>query len=290
MVASDSIGDLAEALFHRRAPWAYFMILTAYLDESGTHGPSPLSVMAGHIADARQWRNYEKRMGALFRRYRVDVCHAIDVKRGDGPFAGWSVNKKLTFMDEIGVICNDLEYGFTAVLRAEDYDAFYARRDRPKKVTQDTKYGILFRATFAGFIRLIGQNRNWAKHGKIHVVLESGHRNAQDAVRLYNLLYEKMSPRAQQSLGGISFKTKADCLPLAAADHLAYAAYLGWTGGKAIGEWKNGAPKMRSNYRKNCFNTMVDANALEALYRQSMRFHEERQKFGRRVSLSEDAA
>lgn len=266
------------------------MILTAYIDESGTHGPSPLSVMAGYVADARQWRNHEKRIAKLFRRFRVDVFHAIDVKRGDRPFEGWSVDKKLSFMDEIGFICNDLELGFTAVLWAADYEAFYAKKDRPKKVVQDTKYGILFRAVFAGFMRGVGQNRNWSPHGKLKAVLESGHRNSADAVRLYDLVHEKVSTRAQQCLGGITFKTKADCLPLAAADHLAYATYLGWTGGKAIGQWKAGVPKMRSNYRKNCFNTVIDRDALEAMYQQSLELHEEKRRFGRRVNLSEDAA
>jgi len=264
--------------------------LTAYMDESGTHGPSPLSVMAGYVADARQWRNYEKRMAKLFRRYRVDVFHAIDVKRGDGPFKGWSVDKKLSFMDEIGFLCNELEFGFTAVLRAQDYDDFYAKKDRPKKVVQDTKYGILFRATLAGFIRCIGQSRGYAKHGKLQVVLESGHRNAADAVRLYDLLNKHLSPGARQHLGGVAFKTKADCLPLAAADHLAYATYLGWTGGKAIGAWKKGTPKMRSNYRGNCFNTSVGPNALEALYRQSLGFNEEKQRFGRRIGADESSS
>ncbi len=70
------------------------MILTAYIDESGTHGPSPVSVMAGYVADARQWHKFDKRTSKLFRRYGVDICHAIDLKRGDGAFRGWSVDKK----------------------------------------------------------------------------------------------------------------------------------------------------------------------------------------------------
>jgi hypothetical protein len=32
------------------------MILTAYLDESGTHTGAKVSAMAGFVGDARQWR------------------------------------------------------------------------------------------------------------------------------------------------------------------------------------------------------------------------------------------
>lgn len=284
MFVPDSLGKLAVALFHREEPEAPFVVLTAYIDESGTHGPSSVSVMAGYVANPKQWRNYEKRTARLFRRYRVNVFHAIDVKRGDGPFKGWSVDKKLSFMDDFAVINNDLEFGFTAILRASDYEQFYARKDRPKKVIQDTKYGVLFRATVAGMVEVIGsQPGRWSRNLQLNLVLEAGHRNAPDAVRLYDLCRSKMSERARNALGPMTFDTKVKCLPLASADHLAYAAYLGFTGGKAIGEWKIGSPKMRSNYRHNCFHTEVGAPSLEGLYQQSLELHEERQKFGRRV-------
>jgi len=63
------------------------MVLTAYLDESGTHAEAELSVMAGFVGDASQWRKFEKRAGKLFKRFRVDVFHTIDVRRTDKDFA-----------------------------------------------------------------------------------------------------------------------------------------------------------------------------------------------------------
>jgi hypothetical protein len=66
------------------------MIFTAYLDESGTHAGAPISAMGGFIGDARQWRKFEKRDGKLFKRFRVDVFHAVDVRRGHKDFKGWT--------------------------------------------------------------------------------------------------------------------------------------------------------------------------------------------------------
>jgi hypothetical protein len=73
------------------------MIYTAYFDESGTHAGAKVSAVAGYIADARQWRKYEKRARQLFKRHGVEVFHAIDVRRGHGNFKGWSVDRKIEF-------------------------------------------------------------------------------------------------------------------------------------------------------------------------------------------------
>jgi hypothetical protein len=64
-------GKLCVALAHRWEPDRQFMILTSYLDESGTHG-GDVTIMAGFLADARQWRKFEKRttkLRTLPRRY-----------------------------------------------------------------------------------------------------------------------------------------------------------------------------------------------------------------------------
>jgi hypothetical protein len=62
------------------------VIFTGYFDKSGTHAGAGVSAIAGFIADARQWRKYEKRTAKLFSRYRVKTFHAIDVRRGHGDF------------------------------------------------------------------------------------------------------------------------------------------------------------------------------------------------------------
>lgn len=266
------------------------MILTAYMDESGTHGPSPVSVMAGYVADARQWHIFEKRTAKLFRRYKVDVCHAIDLKRGDEAFRGWSVAKKISFIDELGHIKNEtIELGLVCVLKNSDYQEVYAERERPRKVVKDSKYGVLFRATLGGLMQGIATVKRWQevnKSLKLHVVLESGHPNARDALRLYDFARSKFRNGA---FAGFALKSKVGCLPLAACDMLAYGAYQVETGGKRIGD-VIGPLKSASSYRGTTQKHRIDRHALNTLYLQSIQMHEERQKFGQRVSLSESAA
>ena len=263
------------------------MIVTAYIDESGTHGPSPTSVMAAYVAEARQWREYEKRARKLFRTYDVDVCHAIDIKRSHDDFRGWSKDKKIEFVDELGDIKNKvLEFGRVVVLKNSDYEAFYARRDRPRKVIKDTKYGVMFRALLARIVDdAIGVTR-WIKHTpspKLRLVLESGHRNAADAVRLYDFFCSALTDDQRKGLlAGISFESK-DCLPLASADMLAYGAYCSETGAQPIGIAKRPL-KSAESFRGKTRIHHIDQEALEAIYQQSLAHHEARQAFGQRVT------
>jgi hypothetical protein len=240
--------------------------------------------MAGFVGEARQWRKFEKRAAKVLRHYGVDICHAIDLKRGDNAFEGWSVDKKIEFVDGMQHVVNEtLGFGYAVILRTADYDKFYAPLDRPKKVVRDTKYGILFRATLAGMIEGIGMTLDWKQRvSGLQLVLESGHPNSGDAMRLFEFARAHLSERARKVLVGLSFKPKDSCLPLAAADLLAYAAYQVETGGKRIGTPKK-PMKSNASYQGNCYRHVIKPSALEALYRQSLALHGEKQEFGQRT-------
>jgi hypothetical protein len=141
--------DLCIALVHRREPGRLFMIYTAYPDESSTHAGSAVSTVAGFIANARQWRKYEKRTDRLFKRFGVTIFHAIDIRRGHGDFKGWTVNRKIEFLDEFQHIINDtLENGVSAFIRDDDYK-YYRSLYWPSKARADSKYTIMVRACLA---------------------------------------------------------------------------------------------------------------------------------------------
>ena len=52
------------------------MLLTAYLDESGTHEASPISVMAGYLGTVDQWHAFEADWTALLQTavFKADGC------------------------------------------------------------------------------------------------------------------------------------------------------------------------------------------------------------------------
>jgi len=212
------------------------MVLTSYLDESGTHG-GDLTVMAGFLADVHQWRRFEKRAGKLFNRFRVDIFHTIDVKRTDKDFEGWSVDRKIEFLDEFHHIINETtERGYAAILPEKDYQ-YYLSLPWPKKARKDARYTLLFRACMADAIDgilSIDRLRNRSEP-RLNVVLESGGPNPGDVTRLYNFFKKRLGGVTNRSLAGLTFEDKADCLPLAAADLFAYSVHAQETGAKPIG-------------------------------------------------------
>jgi hypothetical protein len=247
---------------------------TAYFDESGTHDGAPVSVMAGFVGNARQWLKFEKRAGRLFGRYRVDIFHTIDVRRGDADFQGWTVDRKLKFLDELQHIANDtLLGGVTSVIRNEDYE-YYSNLSRPTKARHDSKYGIMFRGCMAHVVDVIGEIPI-AHEPRLNIVLEDGHRNAADVSRIYKSVQDRLGPSASRLLSGLTFAAKGACLPLAAADLLAYSAFGQEVGQKPIGMLR--APsKSEASYRGNLFRVDLNRDSLDSLHEQAMRFAEER--------------
>jgi hypothetical protein len=65
------------------------MILTVCLDESGTHADSPISVMAGYVGTAAQWKHVEADWAALIAKAGVRHIHAVDLFRRTKQFRGW---------------------------------------------------------------------------------------------------------------------------------------------------------------------------------------------------------
>jgi hypothetical protein len=249
---------------------------TAYFDESGTHAGSPVSVMAGFVGDARQWRKFEKRAAKLFRRFRVDVFHTIDVRRTDKDFDGWTVDRKIEFLDEFQHIINDtLQSGVSSVIRDADYQ-YYVNLRWPKKTRHDSKYAIMFRGCLSQIIDSVGNIPN-QKEPRLHIVLEDGHTNAQDAVRIYNWAQGRIGQ--SRALAGLTFSNKSDCLPLAAADLFAYSAWGSEVGQKPIGIPRK-PTKSEASYRSNSWRVDLNRDSLSSLHEQAIMFATEKASAG----------
>ena len=191
-----------------------FEIGSSYLDESGTHG-GDVTIMAGFLADARQWRKFEKRTTKLFARFRVDIFHTIDVKRTDKDFEGLPVDRKIEFLDEFHHIINETtEMGYAAILLEKDYK-YYLSLPWPKKAPEDAaRYTLLFRACMADAIDgilSIDRLKNQSEP-RLHVVLESGGLNPGDVTRLYNSLKKRFGGALNRSLAGLTFKIQSRLL------------------------------------------------------------------------------
>ena len=98
--------------------------------------------------------------------------------------------------------------------------------------------------------------------------MEEGHKNAGDALRMYNSIKERL-PGSDKVLSGLAFASKASSLPMAAADLFAYTAYGQETGARPWGESKYPL-KADASYKGNLFRVPITRDVLDSLHAQAL--------------------
>lgn len=224
--ATDFIGNLCLALAHRWEPERIFMILTAYLDESGTHGGSPVTVMGGILGRADQWARFATAFEQLKQKHGFQLLHTKKFKKRDGDFKGWSAADCVNLVNDLAPITIDSFADLLVmILDNETYETVYRQRTNPKKGRFDSKYGLCFRSCVWHCLEQAYKRRLRKKLPRLHVVLESGHRNAGDAERIFYEMKNELRDSNYDMLETITFADKQTCDPLMMADFVAHTNY-----------------------------------------------------------------
>jgi hypothetical protein len=200
------------------------MVMTAYFDESGTHGEeSPAVTIAGFIASADQWIAYERDLSQLLADYEVKVFHAKKFRTKKGEFKGWPTPKRAQFNSRFLKLADDhLACGLAMILRPDDYRNIYQLGEFPRRARPDTQYGLCFRtALWKSAVFMKDRPADWP----LNIILESGHKNVGDAIRVFGEFQNGLRAEYASSLGTFCLASKENCLPLAIADSLAYAIF-----------------------------------------------------------------
>lgn len=200
------------------------MIFTAYFDESDTHGPAPTIIMAAFLGHAYQWRRFEIKLGRIQSRDGFTIFHAKEFKAKSGEFAGWTDEKGMRLISDLTKLVRDnLTEGITIALERDRYLNEYRAPPIPKKMTLDSQYGVCFRACMAQLIKIVlekGRSHN------LHIVIEDGHNNVCDCIRIFNDIKTNLRRRGIELLGDITIAKKKESPPLMVSDFLA-ATYSG---------------------------------------------------------------
>jgi hypothetical protein len=228
------IRELCMALAHRWVPERIFvvLILTAYMDESGTHGGSPITVMGGMLANAGQWQRFEYEFSKLKRKHKFQIWHTKKFKKSRGDFKGWTDQQRLALLRELLPIvenANAFTEGVTVTLDNADYEANYRGGETPRKLRIESKYGLCFRNCLIFFILEALKRVRKGRLPKLHFVLESGHPNAGEALDIFNEMKRDLREQNCDLLGDLTFSDKDECDPLMMADFLSHWAYLMWS-------------------------------------------------------------
>jgi hypothetical protein len=221
------VEELCIALAHRWEPERLFMIFTAYFDESDSHGSKPDLILSGFLGTARQWELFERKLRRLQEREGFGVLRAKQLK-GTLP-KGWDEEKR----DRIGWGLLDLMAKLarcaTVVVPHELYSEAYRGSPSPPKMRLDSQYGLCFRYCLLHFVRYLMED---GKNHKLHAVIEDGHRNVQDTVRVFGELRDTLDGYGVDILRTITVAKKHEALPLMAADLIAHIGALDFRGGE----------------------------------------------------------
>lgn len=157
MNASSEVHSLAPCIYHQWAPHRLFAFmastqLTAYIDESGTHGPSPLTVMAGFVGYADQWDKFDSEWKNLLASNRLDYIHGKELLHGSGQFkdrSKWNLDARAALAIHIAPVpLRYARYSISVVLNNRIYDEHYIGSDRKLRKHKhpiDSKYGVCCR-------------------------------------------------------------------------------------------------------------------------------------------------
>jgi hypothetical protein len=221
-------GSLALALFHRWEPESH-VIVTVYIDESGTHD-SGVTVMGGWVGSLAQWYAFDPKWLKLLRRNKLTYFHSRKMRQTKGEFKDWKREKKFAFTQSAADIAlKTLEFGFTIALPDAAYYEHYIANQRPKEIQLDSRYGLCFRFCVS-LIPGLAKDAFKGRDLDINFVLESGHKNAGDAERIFNRVKKQglTNPNEVEivkMLNVISFADKVKFPGLQIADVNAYSAY-----------------------------------------------------------------
>lgn len=214
------VSDLCVALAHRWEPERLFMILTIYLDESGTHDQAAVMTMGALMANALQWSRFETRLAAIQKRHGFKVFHTKKFTQGNGDFKGWSETRRQNLLMDLALLTREsgLMDSITAAVEKAAYQTEYRAGDWPRGLQPDTQYGLCFRVCLEHL--LLEAARRCRKPPQINVVLELGAPNSGDCQRIFAELKKEWPV-----LKAMSLATKEECPPLWFGDVLATTTY-----------------------------------------------------------------
>jgi Protein of unknown function (DUF3800) len=203
------------------APGA-FAVLTAYMDESGTHDAegrepgSEVAAIAGYVASYKQWVRFQRGWRRVLNKFGVEIYHAKDCAHRKGEFKGWSDDKRRNFYIALTEVINEAGLrGLGGLVPLGAYNTVL-----PDWARAEIRHPYYF--CFAVMMRTLRKYRDaFSLREPIEFIFDrkKGYQGA--LTEMFEKLRDE-SPNHRGYLGEIYFRSKDSLTPLQAADHLAY--------------------------------------------------------------------
>ncbi len=203
------------------------LTFTGYLDESGTHVGSDVTVMGGLLARADQWKYFQKGFNRIKKEHDFRVFHTKKFKRKKGAFKGWTNDQCLALIADLGRLTGTgLTDGVAIALDNSTYERHYKSDGKPNKARLDSKYGLCFRMCIYHFMLETMKRKYRKKYPDLHIVLEAGHPNSGDAERIFSEIKQEFDSVGICILRTLTIAAKDKCDPLMMADFVAHSTLM----------------------------------------------------------------
>ena len=192
------------------------MALVCYLDDSGNKDDS-ISTLAGYIAPAHNWLDFEVHARELFDAIELPYLHTVDLQMRRREFKGWTREQTAEFANVFYKILEQHTYaGFEfSVLKS----TFEAKKSIYNVEHQSSPFGFCLHGIVDRLVKDEGVKTALALPDvNLSFVVESGNKNEGDIRRRFNNI-QKQDPERFVS---ISFAPKKERIALQAADFFAY--------------------------------------------------------------------
>jgi hypothetical protein len=194
-------------------------LLTAYLDESGTHADSSVVIVGGALAKRSSWLSLTPQWNAVLKRAGVPECHASPFNSSKGPFLGWDRDRKKDLVIKLTRVMNkELSLIIAHGVRVEDFNAI--KRDFPD--VQLTAYQLCAEKCVAAIT-------NWAQRLKriapVAIIFEAGQNLETQTMQTYKEAMQYAWLQEKYKIESVSIWPKKDVPSLQVADFVAYEAY-----------------------------------------------------------------
>lgn len=197
-------------------------MLVCYLDDSGKDPQNRCTTLAGYVARDTEWVAFEQDVETWFTEFGVRALHAKELHDTLGEFAGWPVLKKQAFVSRICQARNPHAIKGVSVGTAKDKYAAWRRSSGKTGIL--TPYAFSFNAILDHLLRDTEAGRLAHAEG-MRFVIELGHENNPDAVRVFQEVREKLG--LADVLRDITFVSKNDCRAIQLADLWAFYSRRG---------------------------------------------------------------
>ncbi len=197
-------------------------MLTAYFDESGTDGRSPIVAVGGYVSTQPRWDDFQRDWKRLLDEEQIRVFHTTDLLSLRGEFTsanGWNRARAMDVLNRADdIIEKHVMFGIVAYTHIADCETVY-----PLKDASGTRKKYSYEYVLAGTQAIIGVG-SWALENgytePIQYVFEDGASGRGSLVDGTNIVRKTDEGKEKFLIGGISLGNKRTSPQLHSADKL----------------------------------------------------------------------